>query len=472
MSSVFYPRSLARLTVTVQTSRERDELEEVVFDAIPRDVKIERNEFSKADECTMEFDSAHFPVLPRNIRQALALVHIGDTGRLGRQLEPSSSVWLGYVDDPDLSITDSGGTIHWRGRDYTGLLLDARRPPLRIVPTYGDDLETALRRILDDLPGGENIKLKLVDGETEALQWPSLSDAAPPGLQKEKVAHDPNDTIWKLIERLCDPFGLIPQVKLDTLEIGTSRGAQRPERFPLFVLGGDGPGGILEYRERRVLSKIREGITLSGYDLSTGSYIIAQWPPSGDATVAKKLKATKAATGKSGKKTTTKPATVGANAAPIDKNDKRHAFVYGNVANEATLLDAAKALYEGRSRQEFEGSLKCKRMRVPFVGANEQITSATPEFDVTRLTSGDRILVDVLPDQRQLLAGVDSTAQRVAMLIGRGYDRSVASILVKTYERGVSNGIEVYVRSVSFSLSESDGFSLDVNFQALLSVGR
>lgn len=464
----FYPRSLARITSTVQTSRARDELEECVFDVVPRSVKIERNEFSKADECSLEFDSAHFPVLPRNIRQALALVHLGDVRGLGRELAENTARWLGYIDEPDLVMSETEGTIHWRGRDYTGLMLDARRPPLRIVPTYGDNLETALRRILDDLPGGENIKLVLMDDGVETLNWPFLDEAAPPGLQKEKIAYDPNDTIWKLIERICDPFGLIPQVKLDTLEIGTSRSSHRPTRLPLFMLGGE-IGGITEYRERRALAKIREGILLSGYDLSTGSYIVAQWPPSGDETIAKKLKATKVIKSKNGKAKTPAPKTIGANAALVNKNDKRHSFSYGNVADEATLLEVAKSIYEGRSRQEFEGSLTVKRFRVPHV-TNDEVIADAPEFDVTQLTSGDRILVDVLPEHRQLLAGIDSTEARVSFLVDQGFDRSVANVLVKTYERGVSKGLEVFVRSLSMSLSE-DGFSMDINFQALLSAG-
>lgn len=467
----FYPRALARITTTVQTSRERDELEECAFDLTPREVSIERNEFSKADECSLTFDSSKFPVLPRNIRQALALVHVGDTRALGRSLTEASARWLGYIDEPDVLLSESEGTVHWKGRDYTGLLLDARRPPLRIVPTYGDNLETALRRILNDIPGGENIKLRLHDYQGGAIpEWPELADAAPPGLRTEKIAYDPNDTIWKLIERLCDPFGLIPQIKLDTLEIATSRGSQRPKRLPLFVLGG-GPGGIVEYQEKRSLSKIREGIALSGYDLSTGGYIVAQWPPSGDASIAKKLKATKVIKSKSGKHAAKVSKTVGANAAVIDKNDKRHGFAYGNVADEKTLLVAARALYENRSRQEFEGSLRCTRMTVPHVLVGQPFRDERfqiPEFDVLSLTSGDRVFVDVAPEYRQLLAGIDSTNARRSFLADRGFDRAVADVLVKTYERGVQRGLEVYVRSVSFSLGE-DGFSMDLNFQALLS---
>lgn len=462
--SVYYPRAVVRITATVQLSRTRDELEEVVFDAVPRSVKVTRNEFSKADECDLEFDAAKFPVLPRNVRQLLCAVSLGDARGLARELDESALLFLGYADDPELALSETSGTFKFKCRDYTALLLEARRPPLRIVPSYGDALDVALRRILDDIPGGENIKLALMDDGVETLNWPLLSDAAPPGLKSEKISYDPNDNLWKLIERVCDPFGLIPQIKLDTLEIGTPRGAARPKRLPLFVLGG--PGGAEEYREKRNLAKIREGVTLSGYDLSTGSYIVAQWPPSGDASILKKLKATKVATGKSGKK---KPSTVGANAAVVNTNEKRHGFSYGNVANQATLLEAARALYEGRSRQEFEGSFSSKRFRVPHYAPGEAVRFA-PMFDVTGLTSGDRIFVDVLPEHRQLLAGVDNTQKRIALLEKQGFARDVASLLVKVYERGVDSGIEVYVRTLTMMLVE-EGFSLDLVFQALLATG-
>lgn len=458
----YYPKVAVRITVSYQLSRTREQVDEVTFFAHPRSAKISRNEFSKADECELEFDSARFPVLPRSIRQMLFQVYLGDTGSLDGELDIESRdvdlAFLGYGDDPELALSDTDGTFKVKLRDFTALYLDAKRPPQTIVPTFGDNLKDALRRILDNVAGGDRIRLELWEDGAESLQWPDLSAAAPPGLQKAKIAYDPNDTLWKLIERCCEPFGLIPRIDLDTLVVATSR-ALRPAVRPLFVYGGN----LLDYREKRQTIRIREGIALQGYDLSTQSYIVALWPPAGDQSVQKKIKATKAATGKKGQKPKALP-TVGATGTPISSSEKRHFWPYGAVANEQALLDAARSIYESRSRQEFEGSFTAARMQVIQ-------DSGTARYDVRKITSGDSVVVDVLPQERQMLGGFTSQEERSAYLTRQGYPSDLAVALARIYESGVQDPIAVFVRSATLSISEGEGFRLGVQFQALLTPG-
>jgi len=459
---VYYPKIAVRITVSYQLSRTREDVQEVTFFAHPRSVKINRNEFSKADECELEFDSARFPMLPRSIRQMLFQVYLGDSGALDDEIdidERDDLAFLGYGDDPELALSETDGTFKVKLRDYTALYLDAKRPPLRIVPTYGDNLKTALRRILDDVPGGENIKLELIEDGERARDWPDLSAAAPPGLQKAKIAYDPNDTLWKLIERCCDPFGLIPRIELDTLIVSTSRALRPPATRPLFVYGGN----LVDYREKRQTIRIREGIALQGYDLSTQSYIVSLWPPSGDASVQKKIKAVKAATGKKGQKPKALPP-AGATGTPVSSSEKRHFWPYGAVANKEALIDAARAIYESRSRQEFEGSFTAARMQVIQ-------DSGSSKYDVLKLTSGDSVVVDVLPQERQMLGGFTAAEERIAYLQSNGYPRELAVALSRIYESGVQDPIAVFVRSASLSVSEGEGFRLSVQFQALLTPG-
>lgn len=455
---VYYPRAAVRLTVSYQLSRTREAVEEVTFFAHPRNCKIDRNEFSKADECSLEFDSARFPMLPRSIRQILCQVYLGDVGSIDGDLSDDDLQFIGYADDPELALSETDGTIKFKVRDFTGIFLDAKRPVASMVPTYGDNLKNALRRILDAAPGGENVKLELWEDGEESLQWPDLADAAPPGLQTAKLAYDPNDTFWKLIERCCDPFGLIPRIELDKLIVANSRSLRTPAARPLFVYGAN----ILDYREKRNTIRIREGIALQGYDLSTQSYIVALWPPSGDASVQKKIKAVKAATGKKGQKPKALPK-LGATGTPISTQEKRHFFPYGAVANEQALEDAAKNLYEGRSRQEFEGSFTTSRMKVA-------VDTSDDRYDVRRITSGMQVVVDVLPQQRQMLGGFTSLDERAAYLVQQGYQRDLAVSLAKIYESGVEDPLAVFVRSASLSVAE-DGFRLSVSFQALLTPG-
>jgi hypothetical protein len=446
---VYYPKVAVRLVVTYQLSRTREDVQEVTFFAHPRSVKIERNEFSKADECTLEFDSMRFPMLPRMIRQVLCQVYLGDAGALDEELGDGDLAIIGYWEDPELALSEGDGSVKVKLLDFTALYLQAKRPSQVIVPTYGDNLRDALRRILDAVPGGENIRLKLVQDGERAREWPFLDEAAPPGLQKAKIAYDPNDTLWKLIERCCDPFGLIPRIELDTLIVSTSRGVTPAPTRPLFVYGAN----LIDYREKRLTQRVREGIALSGYDLSTQSYIFALWPPAGDQSVKKKIKTTRVATTKKGSKSKVVklPTTIGANATPVSKDEKRHWWPYGVVANEETLLDAARSLYENRSRQEFEGSFTTSRF---FVA--EDVGDG--RFDVRKITSGDAVVVDVDPKQRQVLGGITSPDGRIAYLVAQGYPRELAIALGRAYESGVEEPLAVFVRSATLSLSESEGF--------------
>lgn len=462
----FYPKALVRITATVQLSRTSDKLKTVTFVATPRSVKIDRNDYNQADECTLEFAAVKFPVLPRMIRQVLVQVYLGDVGGLSETLDDIGQskflMFLGYVDDPELALSESDGTIRWKARDFTALFLDTKRVSVDLVPYYSDDLDVALRRIIDALPGGENMRMRLEIGGVEELDWPRLADAAPAGLSGAQVPWKPDDTLWHLVKRACDPLGLIPSIELDELVVRESRGIATPAQRAVFVYGGN----LVDYKERRSLLKLREGIGLTAYDLTTKTFITAVYPPAGDQAIAKK--APKTVTSKGGKKT--KPTTFGANATVVGKDDKRRWFPYGMVANEEALQTAAQRLYEGRSRQEFEGTFSCVRMTAPALGRGNQLLPNVA-FDLLDLTSGDRIIVDVLPEQRELLDGATSTEQRIAILERNGYQRAVATVLVRGFETGVSSGLEVYVRSAVFTLSDTEGFKLDVRFEALLSAG-
>lgn len=445
----YRPRALLRVTATVNMAKRGDRLEEVVFFATPRSVTVERNDFNTADTCSVEFDPGAFPVLPRNLRQALVQVYLGDVVTAdGEVADDGYLQFIGYVDEPEFGLSESEATIRWKARDYTALLIDAKRPAEKIIPSYMDDLYTALRRVLDAVPGGSVLKLRLeIDGAVSTA-WPVLSQGAPPGLAEAKIPVMPQDSLWDLVKRACDGVNLIPRFELDTLVVATSRGQQVSRKRPRFIYGGT----LVEYHEKRALVRTREGIGLNALDLSTGRFVTALYPPAGDDDIARKPKATPCATSATGKK---KSAAVGANGTTLDAADKRHWFSHPPVQGVAELEAAAERIYKNRLHREFEGSFRCVRMRVD-------------DTDVLTLTAGDRVSVDVLPNERQLLGGVETTQERADLLVRRGYQRSVANTLVRAFESGVSDPLDVYVRRATVSLSEGDGFVLNVEFQNVI----
>lgn len=462
---VWYPSVLVKVTAQVFTEIGRRDVDTVQFIDRPRSMVIERNDFRTCDTATLEFDAGDFPILPRNISQALVQVYFGDVGRLDESAttiqEDRFIRFIGYIDFPEISLSESDSVIRWKARDYTALFLDVKRPSVSLVPTFADRLDVALRRIVDSLPGGDNIEVVL-DGATE---WPELSTIASPGLADAKIPVRPEDTLWDLVLRACDPVGLIPEIRLDQLVVHPARGLGVRPRRGYFAYGNN----IAEWKERRDLNRMREGIGLRAYSMETSQWTTALWPPVGDPSLDSKGK--KPLVGANGAPPKTnakrKPLTTTADGTTIDPSEKRKWFNYDAVPNQAALLEVARNIYETRSRMEFEGTFVCADMAVPEVRQGDEDLDGR-DFDVTGIATGDRVVVELFPEHRALLAGFGDSASRVAFLVDGGYEPSIAALLVRSFESGVDGALEVYVRSATHTISESAGYKLEVHFQNLI----
>jgi len=445
----FYPRALVRFSAMVQLSRTAENLQFVTDIVVPRSVTIERNDYNTADKCKVVIDAKEFPVLPRLVRQVLIQVYAGDAGAADaspEDLQDDDSLirFIGYVDGPSMGIEDEDTTIEWEARDYTALLLDVKRPSVLNVPSYADRLDVALRRILDSIPGGENIGLELQGLDA----WPELSRAAPKGLKDAAIPVNQGDTLWHFVKRACDPVALIPRIVLDKLVVGTSRGLRAPKRRPVIVVGEH----VTSYKESRNLARIREGIGLSAYDTTTRKQITALYPPEGDPAVRAKLKVAV-------KKHRTVPVVPGS-------EDKRQWFPYPNVSSQAALNDAAERLYHERSRQEFEGQLTVARFAVP----DDSEDSDDYAYDLTALENGDRIFVEIDSEHRRLLSDIDGFDARVRALVARGYSEQAAPTLVRAFEENADGPLEVYVRKATHKYEDSS-YELTIEFQNMVTLG-
>lgn len=463
MSRIYYPQALVRVTAIVQLSRDEDLTKEVTFDVRPRSVTLVRNDFNTADQLEIEFDAAKFPILPRNFNNALVQLYMGDGAQIDTEYETITSDafvrFIGYVDDPEMSLSEDDETVKWKALDYTHLILSLRHPAVSIVPAYSDLLFTALRRILDAIPGGDAIGLR-ADGFTV---WPRLSAGAPPGAEDAKIPVLKDDTAWHLIKRACDAVSMIPRIELDELVVGVSRGLRQAQR-PVFVYGGN----LSTYHEKRITARAKEGIGLRAYDVSQRKYIAAVFPAPGDIAIAKHVPrkaATKA--GSKGKKTVKQPSTVGANGVKIDPNDKRHWWPWGPVGSQAELNDAAERIYLARARQEFEATFGCPEMLVP------DLDDVTTDYviDVLSLSSGGQVHVDVWPEQQAILGQFQTQDERRAFLANEGFEESVADVLAAAFTAGVQSGLDMYLKKATFKLSD-DGFDMSAEVQNLITPGQ
>ena len=456
---VFYPQCAINCTATIQLSRTVDRTTTVNFLAYPQKAEWISNPFDEADELRVTLDAQRFPVLPRLIRQLHVQFYGGDAGGIDQTntvVDDSFIRFIGYADDPELSLSETTGDLTFKARDYTALLIDAKNPPTTLVPRWEQSLFRALRNILDNLPGGENITLILGTHEAPESLWPMMKDGAPAGVTKGALPAKPTDTLWTLVKRACDPLGLIPRIHLDQLIVAPSRGFRIATRGA-FIAGKT----VTKYTEKRLTTRIREGIGLRAYNPISRSMMTGLYPPLGDAAIQKTHR-------HAAKKKATPPLVPGS-------GEKRLWFQLHESVQSQEILDAkAQFIYESRSMQELSGSFESSRMLVESDDPSSASASTSDviaeDFDVTAIESGDQVTIDVNLQDRQLLADDGTTAERVQRLEDAGYDGSVAAALVAAYEASAEAALAVYVRKATHLYSVDDpGYNLMIEYQNLIS---
>ena len=444
---IFYPVALVDCCVAYSASMNSDEVDGVEVRIHPLKVTVERNDHNTADTCTVEIDASRMPVMPRVIRQVLVRVYAGDAGELDTNFDDFHTedrcVFMGFVDQPEINLSDSDARIIWKARDYTGLYLDIKSPPSTIIPTYADRLDAALRRILDYHFGGENIQLRLEGADV----WPELGDIAPKGLLKAKLPVNDGWSAWDMIKAACDLVNLIPSFELDTLVVRVSRGLSSATSEPAFIYGEN----LLELHESRNLAKLKEGIGLRAYSLQDRKQIVAFFPPEGDRSIQKKPN----------KKAVRKKQQLLVGVGTVTPGEKRKWFPAPMVQDQEALDAMAERVWRERSIGEFEGSFRVGRMTVR--------TNLDPEgeADVTKIKNGDRVMLAVDPSNASLVSQVEGFEERVSLLQEvEGFEPATARAMVKIYESGLADPLEVYVRKATHTYD--DKYECQVEYQALI----
>jgi hypothetical protein len=207
---------------------------------------------------------------------------------------------------------------------------------------------------------------------------------------------------------------------------------------------------IVEYREKKNLKRLREGIGIRAYNSTTHQYITAIYPPEGDRAITKKLPAATA------KKAPPLPLVAGT-------QDKRHWFNLPSVSSQAQADAKAKELFERRQFQEFEATIQMARMRVESAaGTKGQFTRTDAQFDLTELSAGDRVILDIDPKTQALLKGAKSTRERLQLLISQGYEEGAARLCVSVFEGGTAGPRLMYVKKAQHQVSE-EGYRLTLD---------
>lgn len=398
------------------------------MEVTPRSVDIVRNDHRTADTCRISLDLRDFPFDPRTFQSARVRVLLGDAlDPVAGGLTLDDARFVGFVDTPDASRSESGDVVTLECRDYTGVLLDQRWDGSAV------DVSLPLSDVVDGI-------LAAVPGATGLVVGYSLGAAATvlsTVIGRPKFTPQSGDDVWTVLCDLCGRAGLIPVIELDMLliltpaDFGVDRAtfmattAFKPVSAS-FAYGRD----IAHLGYRRRFKEARSvQVEVRAYDATKRTTILASHPPA-PMVVKRKVNA-------SGKVSTT--------TAPILPY-----YVTGSYTPVA-LAALAESIWKEAARQEIEIDLETREMRtaegvaVPAIGNGTRLT-VTMENTIATLIEGE------------------SAGQAIARLsVGdRALAVDVATAFVASLAVADSLSVSFYVKAATHTWSREDGYKCSI----------
>lgn len=442
--NVFYPRCRVFLRVIwedfgkdeYKTQREQVYL---LQDPPVLDVEVVNNDYSQADTFKLTIPFSWFPFDPRLIRACGVAIYMGGVDSPEKDIEADANATahknlqlLGFVDDLTEDLGDQLQVV-MEGRDQTALLIDehwnafieTKEGKENVRLPAGIDLrrplDQVLRYILDKFKATKTMKVELRGVSAPTLgKWHALGEA--------EISEDA--TAWDVIKHLVHQAGLICFVEFDTLVVTNAKALMSATQVAgSFVHGWN----LTSLTLKRKLGRMKAtNIRVRSFDINTKRTLTGVFPQK----PVEKVKIS--AKGE------------------VTKEQPFIDFTVPNVADKAQLEKIAENIYTQRSRQQLEGKLK-----------TEDLTSlvGNRELELTQLRSGSAIRVELDPEDRAQLRGLD-VAKREAYLQHRGYAAQVAKVVARAF-----NDLDsaFYVKAATKRYSHEEGFSCDVDFVNFIS---
>src|SRR5581483_8512605 len=152
-----FPRVRAALRVPVMGSaydrrQQASDRNTITFGVVPKSVRIQKNDFNTADECTIVFGPDQAGIDPRLLGNAIVEVYIADAGATGTwQPRPADVAFLGIAVSARRTLDEGAPSMTLRALDYTTLFL-AQKPLGDLgVPRYLHTLTEAWAKICDNV---------------------------------------------------------------------------------------------------------------------------------------------------------------------------------------------------------------------------------------------------------------------------------------------------------------------------------
>ncbi len=429
-------------------------------------VNVHLNDYAQADTFDAQIDYKNFPFDPRLIRACGVTIHMEDKGQVFRGdnrldlIEPrmpddpdSNCVFMGFVDEENISFDDDNRTVRFEGRDFTAILIDTKYLEGKPID-MGTPLDQLIQQLLSQVKSTQELKVDNRTGTTLPTLKQFFPDFGQPLAGQKNTGKD--DTYWEIIQDVVTRAGLICFVELDKLVISTPRVLYDKTNAKRFIYGKN----IKNLRMKRKLGRQKGfNVRVRYLDLETKKVSTVDIPE----------QASEAFTTRTGfaRKRIQIPQVMPNGQLGDPKDAPFSTFRVTNVKNEDHLKELGEKIFEEMSVQQIEGSFTTYELCTQDSNKGDfdllKIRTATPikiEID-----QGDmRGLNDIGEKYKNARSQIEIQARNTEIkkfLIRRSYDEGIAGALAKAF--GKFSPV-FYTKAAKFSLDSQNGFQLDVEF--------
>lgn len=433
----------------------------------PKRVEVNINDYTQADTFNVELDYKNFPFDPRAIRALGVTVHMEDTQ--GEIIpSPQNTIFQGFADEDSIDLDDNNRIVKFEGRDFTSLLIDAPYPKSNTI-SMTTPLETLLQQIVSSLPA--TVDLKVENRTNEPL--PTIAQFAPDfsalGGQKN-VKKD--DTYWDVVQDLLNRAGLIGYIELDKLIVSKPRVLYSRDQAVQFIYGKN----LKKLEFKRKLGRQKNfNIKVLSLDIEGKQVIQALIPEEATEDWSTsigiprtRIKIPRNEVKSYGKDTVKKGVTTavssGSPRAQAHASEEDDApfltFRLPNIKNKPQLIKIGESVFEEVGRQQIEGSMMTREMRLLQDIQNNQ----RKDFNLLKIRNGSPVGIDIQQVDMIAMSRAASNEDRVRYLRSVGYAENSAVGIVEALALSTGKTPMVfYTKSVQFSLDEQ-GFEMKIDF--------
>lgn len=483
---------------------------------VPRQITVNRNDYKTADTFSAEIDYSSFPFDPRTIRACGVVIYMQDMEKLYNDdgtvneiipgaptsVNPdiSNAVFIGWVDEDEITLDEQGRTVRFTGRDTTALLIDQKYTSQKGVVTPSPSVPAALAvpQITKRIVGPLNAGLPLDKAIKQLLlQYPATSQiqvySSPGAVMPIISTYDPSfgqplggtlntgggkrENYWDIILDLAGRAGLVcymgigqnakgdiaPTIYLVTpknqgLDIDTSTGQQSTETIDdIKVIYGK---NVKNLKLKRKIGRMKN-FNIRVISRNNKSVVSANIPEEATQVWCNKYGISRVPVNIP----TLKPD------GSVDNSQQRVApyiaFPISKIASKAALIQIGQTLYEQYSLQQLEGSFTTREMlgRGTTKDSSVDNRSSFTTYDMTQIKKGQTICLEINSDDLQQISRFVVPADRVQYLVAKGYDPQVADLFAKTIGK---MSPRFQIKSYKMDMSHDAGWELQVEFYNLI----